>query len=141
MNYPALVKYPSPSDYEHHFRKKYCQSSIKTFDGIEVSFLPTQFQHAFYTSPRGSKSKTIFDTERAERIDWIAIALQDRKAQLRQGYDNQKKIPRPERRVCMVKKNYVVVIQIRSANKAVFITAFLADKSAKKKILLNPPWK
>jgi hypothetical protein len=142
MKYPPYVLHSKPSEYARHFRSKYCQSSVTTFDGIEVSFHPSQFRHAFYTSRRGEgQSKTIFDFERAKRIDWIEAALKDRKAYLRQGFDTEKKIPRLDRRVCLVSRNYVVVIQLlKKRDRAVFITAFLANQRARNLILASPPW-
>lgn len=128
---PSLVSYSSESEYKNHFCRVYCDlnNPIYTFDNIRVNFYPIQFDHAFYESTdRAKGDKSIFSRKRAERIDWIKWALQNRNALLVQGWIKNKKRYDPYRRVCVVVTNYIVVIQLESSlQEAAFITAFVID--------------
>lgn len=129
---PPLVYYNTESEYYDHFRRVYCDPNtpIDTFDGIRVTFRPNQFNHAFRESAdRAILDKSIFSKQRAERIDWIKWALQNRNALLVQGWLKKKKRYEPHRRVCVVETNYIVVIQLESdSSKAVFITTFVVNE-------------
>lgn len=145
---PSLVHYDSEEKYYDHFRKMYCDSRkpIYTFDNIRVSFYPTQFKHAFHKSlDRAKGDKSIFSIKRAERIDWIKWALGNQNAKLYQGWDREKRCYTLNRRVCMVDRNYIVIIQFiqlkSSQRKAFFITAFLADSDRSfQQIIRSPAW-
>ena len=139
---PALVKYDSEHDYRQHYQHYYCNASVYTFDGLRVYFPRRQFDHAFYESAdRRQADKSIFSRERAERIDWIAAALQEGVAELHEGWDNQQKISRPDRRVAIVYDDHVVIIQLKvNGGSATFITALVATEEALAKIRSSPKW-
>lgn len=140
MAYPPLVKYASENDYRQHFQTKYCKSFITTYDGISVRFTNSDFRHAFYESS-GNMRKNIFSAERAQRIDWIAAALLDDKAEMYYGWDSHTKIVDYRRRVALVQGNYVVVIQIMKRGNAKFITSFLVSNAQTLlRIKLSPKW-
>jgi len=143
MPYPALVQYNTEDEYRKYYEAKYCtkKSGIKTFDGIPVYFKKDSFDHAFYGSKYRNRTKDMFSQQRAERIDWVATALADASAELYIGWDKKKKRFDKTRRVCIVQKNYVVVIHFnRLRTKAFFITAFLAGNKTLQKIRRNPKW-
>ncbi|MCP3683084.1 MAG: hypothetical protein GY861_10375 [bacterium] len=138
MAYPPLVKYKNEDEYRQHFRDKYCSKPLTTYDDISVRFQNSDFSHAFYET----EGKDRFSTIRAERIDWIEAALQDENAELYAGWDNKKKSYNPSRRVAVANNNYVVIVQIYKNNKAVFITAFVADsRKTLQKIRTSKKWK
>lgn len=139
MAYPPLVDYPTEQEYFKHYVKVYCCKPISTFDGIAVRFRRDQFYHCFFESVH-SKDDT-FSIARAERIDWIMAVLQDQHAELRVGWDNQSKQPALNRRVAIVSGDYVVVIRLHGANKAAFVTAFVAGDKTIRQIRTNPLWK
>lgn len=140
--YPSLVKLLSEDAYEKYFVDNYCKKVIKTFDGVIVYFPRSAFQHAFYkSSSRSLQDKKIFAIERAERLDWIKVALKDNKAQLFFGWNNKKKKSDYKRRVAIVKKNYIVIVQFKKDWKsATFITAFLDDANTAFRIALGEKW-
>ena len=136
-----LVKNKSINEYKQIFISEYCNNqSITTFDNVIVKFYSEDFDHAFYRSSNWTvKDKSVFSTSRAEKILWIKEALNDGNAILKQGWDNKRKQANPTRRVAVVNRNYIVVINIFN-NKARFITAYVADSRALGKILSNPNW-
>ena len=135
-HHPPLVLYATPDEYRRHFVRVYCRRAVVTFDGLDVRFRQEQFDHAFFESVQ-TKDDT-FSKKRAERIDWIAAALQDGTAELYVGWDNTKKKLTPGRRVCIVFGDYVVVIRIAGHSKAFFITAYVADQGTLAKIRSGP---
>ena len=138
MAYPPLVQYQTELDYRRHFERVYCRGTIQTFDGIEVRFRKRMFDHCFFESVT-TKDDT-FSTRRAERIDWIKAALQDASAELRLGWDNKKKRAANDRRVVIVVGNYVVIIRLYRADRAEFVTAFVATQRTIRQIRTNPFW-
>jgi len=137
LAYPPLVQYQTELEYRRHFEHVYCCGPIQTFDGIEVRFRKSMFDHCFFESVY-SKDDT-FSPRRAERVDWIKAALEDPGAELRMGWDNKKKRPANDRRVAIVMGDYVVIIRIRGA-KADFITAYVATGRTIGKIRSHPLW-
>ncbi len=127
MPYPPLVSYQTIDEYRVHFERVYCQGPIVTFDGIPVRFRKDDFDHAFFESRR-AKDDT-FSPQRSQRIDWIQATLQDPDSERYVGWDKKKKRYDRQRRVAVVKGNYVVVIAINKAGKGRFITAYVADSS------------
>ncbi|MCC6411601.1 MAG: hypothetical protein IT270_08080 [Saprospiraceae bacterium] len=133
---------PDEAAYRKLFEETYCDHSKKiiTFDKIEVSFHPAQFDHAFFESAdRKLADKSSFSPVRAERIMWIKDTLEDSTSDLRIGWDKKKKSYDSSRRVAIVKGNYVVVIWLKNATAAKFVTAYEADTSIGK-ILASPKW-
>lgn len=145
MAYPPLVNYETIEEYRCHFEKVYCRRPIMTFDGIRVRFRKRDFNHCLYDSIR--ERDNTFSRQRAMRIDWIKVALQDPDAELYVGWDNKRKRNVWNRRVALVMENYVVVIKIVGSDKAEFHTAFVADPPKEEgqlstidKIRTNPRW-
>ena len=139
---PALVHYTTEAEYRAHYERCYCRTVIHTFDGLRVNFPKQQFDDAFFESAnRKARDKSVFALERAERIDWIRAAVEDPTAELYQGWDRDRKVIVPGRRIALVYDNYVVVLQVyneRSA--ATFITAYVASSDTIRKIRGNPRW-
>ena len=137
-----LVHYTSIVQYRKHFEIVYCTGKIFTFDGIQVFFKRSDFDHCFYDSKDFKDDK--LSKERYERINWIKETLEDPKADLRFGWNSKKKKIDYDRRVAIVNKNYVVIIEIIKKKdgtlKGKFLTAYVADNSIDK-ILSMPKWK
>ena len=147
MDYPPLVKLSSEDDYRRRYEYLYCEKPIVTFDGIAVRFRKNQFKHCFFESTKRDKVKDQFSIRRAERIDWIKVALQDPDTERYQGWDREKKRHDKSRRVAIVLGEYVVVIAITDDKSASFVTAYLADSVGDsgilptiEKIRLGPKW-
>ena len=141
MAYPPLVQYQTADEYRDHYERVYCRKPIITFDGIAVRFRKNRFDHCFYESTRRNQIKDKFSIQRAERIDWIKMALQDPDAELYVGWDATRKRYDRKHRVTLVVDNYVVVIRLSSIKSAQFVTAFVADSpSTLQKIKRNPKW-
>lgn len=138
MAYPPLVHYQTEQEYRSHFERVYCHGCIQTFDNIEVRFHKRQFDHCFFESVN-VKDDT-FSQLRAERVDWIKAVLEDPNAELRLGWDNEKKQPANDQRVAIVVGNYVVIIRLFRPTKAEFVTAFVAGPRTIRQIRTNPLW-
>lgn len=137
-----LLKLKNQEEYKKHFIDEYCKKTIKTFDNIHVKFYEDQFEHAFFESENKKKrDKSIFSTERAERMDWIKEVLQSQKSELFIGWDRDKKRYNKNRRISIINEdNYVVIINIIRDKKAKFITAYPASKTNATKIRSAPKW-
>lgn len=147
MDYPPLVKLSGEEDYQRRYEYLYCRKPVVTFDGIAVRFRKDQFRHCFFESTKRNNLKDQFSIRRAERMDWIQVALQDPESERYQGWDRDKKCHDKSRRVAIVLGTYVVVIVITGDKSANFITAYLADSAEKsgtlptvEKIRLGPKW-
>jgi len=121
---------------------EYCDSviNIKTFDNVEVKFYPSDFDHVFYESyNRRAKDKSIISFNRLEKIYWIKDVLEDNQAILKQGWDKVIKSYDNDRRVALVKGNYIVVIRFTGFEKARFVTAYEMQEN-EDKVLSSPDW-
>jgi len=140
---PSLLHLASEAAYQAHFEAKYCAAPVITFDGIPVFFSKTTFTHAFFECSQRDGRKDTFSSARAERMDWIATALQDRCAARYQGWDGKKRRYDPTRRVAVVIQDFVIVIRIKAKQdgslKADFVTCYQADNSIGK-IHSSPAW-
>jgi hypothetical protein len=137
---PPLKAFADAVECGKHYNQVYCAGPIPTFDGIMVRFDKRDFLHLFFESRGGTKN--VFSIRRSERIDWIKAALQDPNAELFQGYDKTRKTYAPERRLCLVSGDYVVVIALTDVDKAHIITAFVIDDpAALQQIKSSPKWK
>jgi len=117
--------------------KEYCEQKIFTFDNIEVKFYEDMFDHTFFESAnRIRKDKSILSLNRLEKILWIKDTLQDDEAILKQGWDSKNKEYYKNRRVAIVKGNYVVIIRFTGLLKAKFVTAY--EKSDINNVLNSP---
>lgn len=116
---------------------EYCVSEIETFDGVKVKFYDDMFDHCFYESAnRVEKDKSILSLNRLEKMLWIKDTLLDGEAILKKGWDNYKKTHYTNRRVAVVKGNYVVIIRFTGVLKAKLITAY--EKNDIENILESP---
>ncbi len=103
----------------------YCTKNIRTFDGVLVKFYEDMFDHCFYESAnRIKKDKSILSLNRLEKMLWIKDTLEDKNAILKKGWDTKRKKHYENRRVAIVKGNYVVIIMFTGLLKAKFITAY-----------------
>lgn len=126
------------------WREEYCDSSkpIFTFDGILVDFHESMFDHAFYESyNRKAKDKSVLSLARLERMFWIKDTLCDSTAILKNGWDRDSKSYCDDRRVAIIKENYIVIIRFIGFKKAKFVTAYeVTDDNNLQKILDSPNW-
>ena len=141
-DYPALLKLPEQGLYKDYFEKEYCKRPVITFDNIPVFFHRSKFEHAFFESSDRAGNKDTFSLLRAERMPWIKTTLKDPNADLYFGWDNKKKKHDLKKRVAVVQGNYVVIISLnKTASKAFFVTAFVADSGRSiRMIKQNPKW-
>lgn len=128
MTYPPFVKYTTSEEYRNHFERVYCCGPIMTFDGIAVRFRKGKFEHDFFESSGRNKIKDRFSWRRAERIDWIKVALEDPNSERYQGWDSERKRHVPDRRVAIVLDHYVVVIALTGTKTADFVTAYAVSE-------------
>lgn len=140
MDYPPLLNLADEEAYRHHFEAEYCVSPLPTFDGISVRFRKRVFYHAFFESSSSWKKDDQFSTARAERMDWIKTALSDPKADLRYGYDSKKRCEARDRRVVIVKGNFIIVIRLIDDKRAEFVTCFVATTRAVQQIRRSRKW-
>lgn len=107
------------------WKKEYCLADIETFDGVKVKFYEDMFDHCFYESDnRKKKDKSILSLNRLEKMLWIKDTLQDGTAILKKGWDTKEKEYFKDRRVAIVKDNYVVIIRFTGVLKAKLVTAY-----------------
>lgn len=104
---------------------EYCQKDIQTFDGVMVRCYEDMFDHIFYESNnREKKDKSILSLNRLEKILWIKDVLQDPAAILKMGWNNTDKEYYTDRRVAIIKGNYIVIIRFTAFLKAKLVTAY-----------------
>jgi len=139
LSYPPLIRGKAPSEYRSFFESNYCITPVKTFDGIEVRFRKSDFNHCFFESVH-AKDDT-FSPMRAERLLWIKATLKDPDSERYVGWNKKSKKYDRNRRVTLVKENYVVVIALTGNRKADFITAYVANsEETLRKIRSSPKW-
>ena len=110
------------------WREEYCRNNIYTFDNILVKFYEDMFDHVFYESNNHiKKDKSILSFNRLEKILWIKDVLQDKDAILKKGWDNKRKEYFKDRRVAIIKGNYIVIIRFTGILKAKLVTAYEKD--------------
>ncbi|XLS30291.1 hypothetical protein ACJD0Z_05535 [Flavobacteriaceae bacterium M23B6Z8] len=122
----------------------YCKAGIliSTFDTMTVRFYEDDFDHCFYESAnRRARDKSILSLNRLEKIFWIKDAIEDTDAVLKSGWLRDEKRYDNERRVALVKGNYVVIIRIINQQRARFVTAYeITDENGIEKVLGSPDW-
>lgn len=123
---PYLIDEESrESEMRKIWKEEYCDEEIETFDGVKVKFYEDMFDHCFYESDnRKEKDKSILSLNRLEKILWIKETLKDADAILKKGWDTKEKEYYKDRRVAIVKDNYVVVIRFTGVLKAKLVTAY-----------------
>lgn len=140
-----VVKDYTEDELRELWRQEYCRQEIYTHDGVRVKFYDSNFDHAFYESSVRKQSghkqghKDVLSPVRLSRMLWIKDTLVDPDAVMYDGYDSKKKKHNPNKRVSVVKGNYVVVIELQKQGHATFITAYVADNSIEK-IKQSPKW-
>lgn len=119
------------------WRDEYCNEELQTFDGVMMKFYEDMFDHIFFESnDRIKKDKSILSLNRLEKIFWIKEVLQDDKAILKKGWNTQEKKYYEDRRVAIVKGNYVVIIRFVGLLKARLVSAY--EKEDIENILNSP---
>lgn len=120
----------------------FCEKPIITFDNIEVKFYSSMFDHCFFESDnRKAKDKSVLSYNRLQKIYWIKDALEDPDTIKKQGWNSKEKKYDSERRVTLVKGNFIVVILIYSPKRARFITAYEVNNDDNlEKIKNSPDW-
>lgn len=138
MEYKKLKAQLVPlEEFKEIWKTQYCAAPIETFDSVMVHFYENMFEHVFFESAdRIQGDKSILSLNRLEKILWIKAALQDPEAILKTGWDKSTKSYLNNRRISIVKGNYVVVIMFTGFLKAKLITAF--EKSDITKIIKSP---
>lgn len=144
MVLPQLLYLPTEDGYRDYYENFYCQKCLITFDNIPVYFRKDRFRHAFYESSNRDQNKDIFSSERAERMLWIKATLENPKAEQYQGWDRERKVYTPYRRVSVVYQDYVVILNLTLKSGGIFSaqfnTAYEADRSIVK-IRQSPLWR
>jgi hypothetical protein len=138
MSYKKIKAYNySEIELREIWKTEYCLTSIETFDCVKVKFYEDMFDHVFFESKdRKEKDKSILSLNRLEKIYWIKDCLTDSSAILKQGWDTKNKEHFKDRRVAIVKGNYVVIIRFTGFLRAKLITAY--EKSDIENILNAP---
>lgn len=138
MEYKKLKAHLIPvEDFKEIWKTEYCAAPIETFDGVMVHFYEDMFEHVFFESAdRIQGDKSILSLNRLEKILWIKAALQDPDAILKTGWDKSTKSYFDNRRISIVKGNYVVVIRFTGFLKAKLVTAY--EKNDIANILSSP---
>ena len=138
MAYKKIKSYQlSEAEMRKIWVDEYCQQEIETFDGVMVKFYEDMFVHIFFESRnRVAKDKSDLSYNRLEKIYWIKDTLKDSTAMLKKGWDTDKKEYFKDRRVAIVKGNYVVVIRFTGILKAKLVTAY--QKEDIENILSSP---
>jgi hypothetical protein len=141
MAAPELLKLASVAIYQGYFNATYCLKPLVTHDGLSVRFRKSNFNHCAYESSQRDGNKDTFSPQRAERLGWIRDALQDTNLTLYAGWDKKKRRYDHEKRVTIMVEDFVVVIRLKSAREADFVTCYVADDpETKRKILSSPRW-
>lgn len=118
-------KHINETDMRTIWKDEYCQAPIVTFDSVEVRCYEDMFDHIFYESANNQqKDKSILSLNRLQKIYWIKETLQDATAILKKGWNSKEKKPYNNRRVAIVKGNYVVIIRFTGLLKAKLVTAY-----------------
>lgn len=138
MEYRKIKSYQlSEAEMRKMWSDEYCLVEIETFDSIMVKCYTDMFDHIFYESfNRIKKDKSILSLNRLEKMLWIKDVLQDRDAILKKGWNSKDKEYYKDRRVAIVKGNYVVIIRFTGKLKAKLVTAY--EKEDIENILSSP---
>ena len=111
---PHLIKEDLEAKMRKLWHEEYCVKPIITFDNVIVHFYDDMFDHCFFESyNRVEKDKSILSLNRLEKMLWIKDTL----------HDKEKKYY-SDRRVAIVKQNYVVIIRFTGYLKAKLVTAY-----------------
>lgn len=125
--------------YRGTYHSLYCCKPIETHDGIAVRFRKSQFSHIVQESSNHDGVKDSFSEPRAQRLEWIKFALTDPELEFKAGWDRDKKEHDHHRRVTLMIDDFVVVIRLKSATEAEFVTCYVADSERTLTKLKNAP--
>lgn len=120
------------------WKENYCNAPIISFDDVKVHCYEDMFDHIFFESGnrRIPGDKSILSLNRLEKIFWIKDALEDPEAILKKGWNSKDKKYYTDRRVAIVKGNYVVIIRFTGILKAKLVTAY--EKNDIENVLQGP---
>lgn len=141
MAYQKIKSYQmSEEELRKLWDEEYCCKDIYTFDGILVQFFRNMFDHCFYeSSDFKKKDKSILSLNRLEKMLWIKDCLQDPDAVMRKGWNKGTKSYDDDRRLTLVKGNYIVVILVFNSKKARFVTAYEVNDDHNLEAIKNAP--
>lgn len=138
---PPLLEHGKLEVYRGFYKVNYCLKPIRTHDGIAVRFQQRQFDHITRESSNCDGVKDTFSPERAKRLGWIKLALEDPELILRAGWDKKTKRYDHKRRVTLMIDDFVVVIRLKSSAEAEFVTCYVADSPrTRQKLKEGPRW-
>ena len=138
-NRPPLQEHGNLEIYRANFEKTYCLKPLLTHDGISVRFRKKDFAHCSQESSKRDGNKDTVSQERLKRIGWIKLALQDPSLQFKAGWLKKEKRYDHHRRVVIMIDNFVVVIRLKSATTADFVTCYVADHHRTQELLKKSP--
>ena len=126
MAYKKIKSYDyTEAELRTMWKDHYCNQPVATFDGVQVYCYEDMFDHIFFESAeRKAKDKSILSLNRLEKMFWIKDTLQDITAKLKKGWDNENKKYFENRRVAIIKGNYVVIIRFTGLLRAKLVTAY-----------------
>ncbi|MFC4994240.1 hypothetical protein [Rubritalea tangerina] len=136
---PDLLILDDLEIYRGYYNSTYCVRPIETHDGIKVRFRRDQFAHIVQESSNRDGVKDTPSPQRQQRLSWIKIALQDPSFVFKAGWDNKKRVNDHQRRITVMIDNFVVVIRLKSATAADFVTCYVADDARTQEKLRNAP--
>ena len=138
---PPLLELDNLEIYRGFYHSTYCVRPIETHDGIKVRFRRNQFAHIVQESSNRDGVKDTPSPQRMQRLGWIKIALQDTSLIFKAGWDNKNKVNDHHRRITIMIDDFVVVIRLKSASAADFITSYVADdERTREKLRDAPDW-
>lgn len=145
MEYKKIKSYNyTEEEMRKMWEGEYCNvaNPIYTFDKVLVIFYANMFNHIFFESAnRAARDKSVLSLNRLKKMLWIKAVLQDPDAILKKGWDRDNKSYYEDRRVAMIRNNYVVIIRFTGILKATLVTAYeLTEDGSASKILASPDW-
>lgn len=137
---PPLLKLDSERDYRDHYERTLVNGGpVVLADGTKVYFYLSNFDHAFFGySNKWDAKKDKFDLDRAERMDWIAYVLLSPSAE---AFKDEHSSMRKIRKITLLSsQKYLVVTQVESNKKEIFVTAFPCTDSKAAQVRNSPKW-
>lgn len=134
---PPLLNLVDRQAYQEWYIANYCQAPIVTHDNLTVRFFKGDFVHLCHKE-NNDGVRDVFQVDRAQRLPWLAVALQDALSQMYFGWQGGRVLH--DRRVCEYEQNYVVVIQLLKQDQARILTAFTMEHGSILKLRANPIW-
>lgn len=144
LSAPPFLNLESQDAYLAYYVNNYCCGPLYTHEGTPVYFRRDRFFHAFFESTLDS-CKNEFSLNRATRMDWIRVALEDTSVVRYQGWDKKKKKYTPASMVVLTIGNFIIVLRMRLTENDVlqgdFVTCYWGDRRRTlDKIKQGPRW-